>query len=422
VYIAIDTFHPIVGGAEAQALIEAAGLRRRGFEATIVTLRHEKAWPRHETMDGAPIIRVAGWVAGDRHKLPAPLRKLAFVLGLLVFGWTLWLRRARYDVLHVYQLNLLALPLMLVCWVARKPLILAIRSSGSGEGGRATGPTRLVAGPLDAGASWLLVDERVRNDGDLDVLATMGAPVVAAARWLLRRARATVVVLSPRMRAEVFERGFARASTVYIPNGVDTERFAPAERPAVDDEPAPLVVCVARLTYQKGGDVLLQAWREVREQLPGARLVLVGPGPLLPQLERMASALGIAESVDFAGAREDVVAYWRRATLAVLPSRWEGMPNALLEAMACGLPCVATRVSGSEDVIRDGVNGVLVEPEDCHGLATALVALLRDPARARAYGRAARATITESYALDRILDQYVELCRKVVGAAAGLPE
>jgi glycosyltransferase involved in cell wall biosynthesis len=85
------------------------------------------------------------------------------------------------------------------------------------------------------------------------------------------------------------------------------------------------------------------------------------------------------------------------------------MPNAILEAMACGLPCVATRVSGSEDIVQHGVNGLLVEPEDHEGLAQALLILLQDPALAQAYGRAARATIEQHYSLDRITDRHVAL-------------
>jgi glycosyltransferase involved in cell wall biosynthesis len=90
------------------------------------------------------------------------------------------------------------------------------------------------------------------------------------------------------------------------------------------------------------------------------------------------------------------------------------MPNAVLEAMACGLACVATRVSGSEDIIQHGVNGLLVEPEDPHGLARALLTLLQDPATAQQYGRAARTTIEQRYSLDRSTDSYVALYEQLV--------
>src|SRR5205085_434813 len=134
------------------------------------------------------------------------------------------------------------------------------------------------------------------------------------------------------------------------------------------------------------------------------------------QLECMAQALGIAGSVEFAGLQSDVPAQLHRGCLAVLPSRWEGMPNALLEAMACGLACVATRVSGSEDAIEHGVNGLLVEPEDYQGLAQALLILLGDQALTEQYGKAARISSEKYYSLEHIMDKYIELYQSMVDA------
>ena len=99
--------------------------------------------------------------------------------------------------------------------------------------------------------------------------------------------------------------------------------------------------------------------------------------------------------------------------MAVLPSRWEGMPNALLEGMACGLPCVATRVSGSEDIIQHGINGLLVESEDYQDMAQALLTLLRDPGLAQKYGQAAHGTVDRHYSLERVMDRYVELYQRI---------
>ena len=93
------------------------------------------------------------------------------------------------------------------------------------------------------------------------------------------------------------------------------------------------------------------------------------------------------------------------------------MPNALLEAMACGLACVARRVSGSEEIIEHGVNGLLVEPEDYQGMAQALLTLLRDPVLIREYGRAARETIERHYSIEQVIDRYVELYQSVTGCS-----
>jgi len=215
------------------------------------------------------------------------------------------------------------------------------------------------------------------------------------------------------MRGYLAAHDFDVPDVQLIPNGVDITRFESTHADTSIGEREQVVVCVSKLRYEKGIDVLLQAWQLVHQQAPQARLIIVGSGYLQPQLECMAHALGIAASVEFAGLQSDVPAQLHRGSLAVLPSRWEGMPNALLEAMACGLPCVATRVSGSEDIIQHGVNGLLVEPEDYQGMALALLTLVRDPVLTREYGQAARELIERHFSLERIVDKYVELYHRI---------
>jgi glycosyltransferase involved in cell wall biosynthesis len=205
---------------------------------------------------------------------------------------------------------------------------------------------------------------------------------------------------------------FLLPNTHLIPNGVDTTRFTPTAM--FSAERAQTVICVARLAYQKGIDVLLQAWYIVQQEFPQARLLVVGTGPSEEQLTHLTQALRLEKSVEFVGLQHDIPAQLHRAGIAVLPSRCEGMPNAVLEAMACELPCVATRVSGSEDIIQHGVNGLLVEIEDYQGMAEALLILLREPALARNYGYAAHTTIVKNFSLEYITEQYIALYRKVL--------
>src|SRR5207248_10097864 len=131
---------------------------------------------------------------------------------------------------------------------------------------------------------------------------------------------------------------------------------------------------------------MMHAPAEWRQHLK-PRLRLVGTGDLRLQMERIAAQLGIQDSVEFLGLRTDVIDLLQQAWGFVMPSRWEGMSNALLEAMACGLPCVATRVSGSEDVILDGVNGLLVEPEQPAEMAEALRRIIEDTDFAQQLGQ-----------------------------------
>ncbi len=415
IYIAISTFHPYVGGAEKQAHAQGCVLRERGHEATIVTFRHDKQWAKHETIGGVPVKRIAGLLLGDRKNQPRVFQQALYILALIVMGWTLWRERHKYDLLHVYQLSLLALPAAIVCKLSKKPLIVAVRSSGSS--GKISGShttASMLAGPLDPTEPWLRIDAQTWVDGDLESLVRMGKPFVRYTRMILLQIHAVVVVLSSRMKEYVAAHDFLLPNTQLIPNGVNTKRFYPTSDTSLQETRAHTVVCVSKLRYEKGVDVLLQAWYLVQRQVPQARLILVGSGPIQSQLTQMAEALGIRESIEFAGLQSDVVAQVHRAGIAILPSRWEGMPNAVLEAMACGIACIATRVSGSEDIIQQGVNGLLVEVEDYEAMAEALLTLLCDTTLAIQYGQAARATVEQRYSLEHITDMYIELYQKMV--------
>jgi glycosyltransferase involved in cell wall biosynthesis len=131
-------------------------------------------------------------------------------------------------------------------------------------------------------------------------------------------------------------------------------------------------------------------------------------------LERIAAELNIEDSVEFLGLRSDVVDLLQQSWGFVLPSRNEGMPNALLEAMACGLPCIATCVSGSEDIIADGHNGILVESEQPAQMAHALRRIIEDTELAQCLGREGRATVVREYQLAHIVERSLDLYRQLL--------
>jgi len=398
-----------------QAKAQGVALCKRGHDTTIVTFRHAKEWPSREVVSGLPVIRVAGKLLAERAKYPKSMQKLLYLLAQVVLGWTLWTQRHHYDVLHVYQLSLLALPATLVCRLARKPLIISVRSTGSGKLTRSLANVTLAVGPLDPTAPWLQVDGHTWIDGDLEPLKRMGKFFMDVTRSLLVQTRAVVVILSTRMKGYLATHDLLLPGVQLIPNGVDIDRFRPVYDEAMLRTRENTVICVSKFRYEKGNDVLLQAWHIVHKELPQAHLILVGAGPLQKHLQNMAEALQITESIEFAGLQSDVPAQLHRAGIAVLPSRWEGMPNAVLEGMACALACVATRVSGSEDIIQHGENGLLVESEDYEAMAQALLTLLRNPALARQYGRAARKTIEQDYSFDHITSTYIKLYQTVLG-------
>ncbi|HEY6286782.1 MAG TPA: glycosyltransferase family 4 protein, partial [Ktedonobacteraceae bacterium] len=417
IYILIDTFHPYVGGAEKQALAQGQSLRKRGYEVTIITFRYERAWPRREVIEGVPVIRVAGMLLGGRKRLSRILQRLLYLLAMVLLSWTLWHHRRYYDVLHVYQLSLLSVPAALVCLLTNKPMIIAVRSAGSGSAKKPDNRASPITGFPDSTALSQQVIRQSLIGTDLDGLEHFGKLVKWFTCSLLLKIHAVIVTLSSRMTSHLADHGFRQFDTQLIPNGVNITRFQPTPVETSIDERARVVICVSQLRFEKGIDILLQAWQMVQEYLSQpshVRLVIVGSGPMRTQFEAMVKVLDIDSSVEFTGLQSDVPAQLHRGNLAVLPSRWEGMPNAVLEAMACGLPCVATRVSGSEDIIQHGVNGLLVEPEDYQGLAQGLLTLLCNPALARQYGSAARTTIEQHYSLEHITDRYVELYQRIV--------
>jgi glycosyltransferase involved in cell wall biosynthesis len=153
---------------------------------------------------------------------------------------------------------------------------------------------------------------------------------------------------------------------------------------------APIIGTVANFKVHKGHRHLVRAADLVRRERPDARFVLVGSGPLEGAIQRMTRDLSLQETVVFAGFRSDVPQLIRSFDLFVLPSEHEGLPIALLEAMALGRPVVATRVGGTPEVVEDGATGALVPARDPRALADAVLALLADPARAKRRGRGAR--------------------------------
>ncbi|MFH9707567.1 glycosyltransferase family 4 protein [Streptomyces luteogriseus] len=239
------------------------------------------------------------------------------------------------------------------------------------------------------------------------------------ARWAAR-----VVCVSEAERRRGVEAGI-RGRWSVVPNGIDVERFRPADAGAVrerllpDGDPrAPLVVCVGRLCRQKGQDVLLTAWESVLRRVPGARLVLVGDGPDHGRLRALAPG-----SVLFAGDVADVVPWYQAADLVVLPSRWEGMALAPLEAMACGRPVVVTDVGGARESLPPGLLPHCLVPAPAPAaLAAALTGLLLDPPLRAALGDQGRRHVLSTHDVRRTAQAVADVYRELLDAHAVSPE
>ncbi|MFB0626372.1 glycosyltransferase [Streptomyces sp. AB3(2024)] len=257
--------------------------------------------------------------------------------------------------------------------------------------------------------------------------AVGGATAALALRWERTAARwadRVLCVSESERRAGESEGVTARWSV--IRNGVDLDRFRPAHRdpdreraearaalplPAGLTGDGPLAVCVGRLCPQKGQDVLLRAWPELLGNVPGARLALVGDGPDAERLRRAAPP-----GVHFAGAAADIRPWLRAADLVVLPSRWEGMALAPLEAMACGRPVLVSDVSGARESLPPGQGRhCLVPPEDPTALAKALGRLLTEPRLLTELGEQAQQYARTEFDVRRTTDAVTGLYHELLG-------
>ena len=199
-----------------------------------------------------------------------------------------------------------------------------------------------------------------------------------------------------------------------VENAVDTARFAPPPGHSRPKGP-PRVVSVGRLNRQKDFPTLLRAWREVERSRPDARLMVAGSGPQSRQLRALATDLGL-RNIEFAGFVKEVPALLHTADVYVQSSRWEGLPLAVIEAMAAQLPVIVTDAQGMRTVIDDGRTGLKVPEADAAALARAILSLLADPARARQLGAAAREEAQSRFSVDRMVDEYVAVYREVLAA------
>ena len=231
---------------------------------------------------------------------------------------------------------------------------------------------------------------------------------------------AHVIVANARAAAERLRVEHVPAGKiVVIPNGLETPHGTGRTRRA----PLRRVVMVANLRAEKGHGVLIEAAARVVAAIPDATFAVVGGGPERARLEALVRELGVADAFTFAGHVDNVWAHLEAADIFVLPSTSEAFPNSVLEAMAAGLPVVASTVGGIPEMVRDGVTGRLVPPRDSGRLAECLLAIMLEPGAAIQMGNAARADVASRFSFDRMVAGFervylAQLAHKGVALAA----
>jgi glycosyltransferase involved in cell wall biosynthesis len=359
-------FHYAPGrdGLSRQTHRLARALVAQGVRVTAVTHRLPGA-PAREDLDGVAVVR-----------LPVParggFRTRAFPFISLLVPWMLR-HRDQFDVVHAHQGLQPAAAAVAVARLLRKPSL--VKFAGGGSSGN---------------VAYL---KRWRFTGGLSLRALRDAT--------------RLISLSEQVTAELLQEGFSSARIVEIPDGIEVERFAIPRATAGQQ-----VMAAGRLSHEKGVDVLVAAWPGVVGAIPGATLTILGDGPEGPALRARAQALGVAGGIHFAGEVEDVRPFLGRSIFA-LPSRNEGMSNALLEAMAAGCPIVASDISPNRRLIQDGTNGRLFRAGDPLDLAGRLVELLGDPGRAQALGARAAAAAA-SYSIEEVAQRHRALYAEIL--------
>lgn len=357
------------GGSEHQMVEIACRQRARGQEITVGCLSRK-----------GPLLDVLAQ-AGIGVSEFNPEGRLVGLAGIRqIIRLTVFLRRHRVDVFQSHDLysTLLGVP---AAWLARVPVIISSRRDL---------------------ASWWWYTRRNRRI--LRHIQNFSSRIIANSQavedFLVR------------------EDGFDRRQICVVRNGVDFNRFANASGdreklfPNLGREDRLIAVVANMNVKSKGHSDLIAAGQEICQEFPGAKFLCIGDGIERRELERTVEELRLRNHFLFLGRRDDVPNILACCDLFVLPSWAEGLPNAVLEAMAAGVPVVATRVGGIPEIIADGVGGLLVPAQDSRALAAAIAQLLRDPQRAQRFAEVAQERASTEFSYERLLAALDRLYRE----------
>lgn len=373
-----------MGGPALHVAYLSAGLEERGYETTLVAGSLALG---EESMSGvAERLGVRIVTVPELHREISPLRDLRSVYHLAEL-----IRELRPQILHTHTAKAGAIGRLaaLVAGDAAPPIVVHTFHGHVLRG---------YFGPLRSGFFRLLE------------------------RWLTRRTTALVAV-SPEVRDDLVALGIAPVDKFTVVRlGIELDsRVGPPDGDGTETRrllgipPDRFVVgWVGRMTGVKRTDDVLLAVRRLRDRGVDAALCMVGDGPDRDAVERRAHELGIVRDSFFLGYQDDVAPFYAAFDALILPSANEGTPVSAIEALAGGRPVVATRVGGVPDVVRDGVDGFLVDPGDVEAMAERLAALAADRDLRARMGRAGRAEVHERYSVDRLLDDMDQLYRRLL--------
>jgi len=370
------SFHPHVGGAERHALELSRFLIRLGAKPLVLT-RRLPGTKKSDEVEGVPVTRLAAFGKGF-------FNSLSFLAA--TFAW-LCLRRKDYDIIHV---QLASSPALAACLAAKlfgkKTLIKVGGGAGVGE----------------VALSRRTVEGRLK----LRLLGFFRPHVTAVNREIISEMKAAGLELE----------------TAVFRNGVDTAKFRPADdaekkelRKKLGISGGPVFIFTGRLSPEKRLFEFLKTWAELKKEndFAGAALVIAGAGPERGKLENLIGSLGIADSVKMTGTVNNTADYYRASDIFVLPSESEGLSNSMLEAMACGLAVMVSRVGGAPEALEAGKEGLLFDPFNGEQIKECALRLCREPGFVSRLGVGARRA-AERYSMESSAAETLELYKKLL--------
>lgn len=385
VLMVTGAYYPEISSGGLQTKLMAAAMRGEAV-VRVLTTALDLSTPRRSVVDDVDVTRIHLRAVTTGAKMTAAGRVVPDVLRLV--GWC--------DVVHFHGVSSKNIAVTAAARLLGKPIVLSLHTRGADE-----------PGP-------------VRQQGVLP--------------WWAFRSAARYLSVSAALRQSCLNAGLPADRVEQVGNGIDTAEFSPAtpeekrqlRRSLRLDADRPLVLFVGFFSHDKQPRVLFDAWLRLRDvHGTDASLVFVGATQssyhevdegLADAIREAAARRGLGDRVTFTGALHDVHDYFRLADVFVLPSRREGLPVALMEAMSCGLPSVASRLPGATDtLIEDGVSGRLVPPGDVAAFAEAVHMMLAEPGAAARMGAAARAVVTRDFSAATIAGRWLANYRIALG-------
>ena len=393
-----DSYSPVVGGGEAHARLLCGEFLRLGVPVFVLTGHKVVTSPAFEMVDGVAVHRAP----------PAGYPRLGKYLMLGSSFWRLIRMRRDYDVIYVCGIRTLGLIAVLAARLLGKGCVL--RSESRGE--------------VSGGFIWEKPDGRVNR-----LLKLMFIGPILLRNLILKRVDAFLSIAAV-IRDEYVACRVPLRKIVEIPNGIDVTRFSPvspvtkmAIRNKLGLPPGRLFAYTGKLNRGKGLEFLVRVWKDWVRQHPDCKLLLIGSGAMQflsceKVLREYVSLNAMESSVIFAGSVSNVHDYLKAADFFVFPSESEALPLALLEALATGLPTVASDIGGCRAIIIDGRNGRLAPPNNEAAWIAGLQTLVSEPALVAAWALAGRETVETNFSIAHVAEEHVRLFQTVCGKVA----